>query len=238
MTTAAAAGGDGGHLGTGPPLRLLLVDDHLAFRQPLAFMLQREPDLAVVGQAGSVAEARRLLADADVALVDLDLPDGDGVELIRELRAANPRGQAVVLSASAGRADLARAVEAGAVGGFHKALAIDELVAGLRRLGRGEPLLAPTETIELLRLAGRQREGARAAREAAGRLTPREIEVLQALAEGLSDAEIGQRLHIARETVRTHMVHLLGKLGLDSRLQALVFGVRQGLVKIGAGAGG
>ena len=106
-------------------------------------------------------------------------------------------------------------------------------MAGLRRLDRGEHLLSPAETIELLRLVGQQRERDRSAKEAAGRLTKRECEVLQSLADGLSDAEIAQRLHVSRETVRTHMVNLLQKLGLDSRLQALVFAVRQGLVKLG-----
>ena len=213
-------------------IRVLLVDDHLSFRQPLAFMLQREPDIAVVGQAGSLADGRRLLADVDIALVDLDLLDGDGVNLIGDLRAVNPQGKVVVLSASASRAHLARAVEAGAVGFFHKSRSVDEIVAGLRRLGRGEHLLSPAETIELLRLVGQQRERDRSAKEAVSRLTKRECEVLQALADGLSDAEIAQRLHVSRETIRTHMVNLLQKLGLDSRLQALVFAVRQGLVKL------
>ena len=227
-TEAGAAAG-------GAPLRVLLVDDYLSFRQPLAFLLAREPDLAVVGQAGSLAEARPLLRAADVALVDLDLPDGDGAALIRELRAANPRAQAVVLSASAGPEQLAPAVQAGAVGLLHKACAVEEIVASLRRLGAGEPLLAPAAAVALLRLAAGRRAQDRAAEAAIGRLTPREREVLRALAEGRSDREVGERLHVATETVRTHMVNLLGKLGVDTRLQALVFAVRHGLVEIGAG---
>src|SRR5918998_4151801 len=97
--------------------RVLLVDDHATFREPLAFMFEREPDFEVVAQGGSLAEARRVLEGVDLAVVDLDLPDGDGTELIGELRAANPRGMALVLTASAERGTHARAVEAGAGGG-------------------------------------------------------------------------------------------------------------------------
>jgi DNA-binding NarL/FixJ family response regulator len=220
----------------GAPIRLLLVDDHLSFRQPLAVMLGLEPGLAVVAQAGSLAEARPLLAGVDVALVDLDLPDGDGADLIRELRRANPRARALALAAGADPAEAARAVAAGAAGVLDKARPVAELVAALRRLGAGERLMAPAEEIALLRLAGQRRARDRAAQAAIGRLTGREGEVLRALADGLSDRAIGERLRVRPETVRSHMVHLLGKLGVDSRLQALVFGLRHGLVEVGAEA--
>jgi RNA polymerase sigma factor (sigma-70 family) len=209
-----------------------LVDDHLSFRQSLAFLLGREPDLEVVGEAGSLAEARPLLGTADVALIDLDLPDGNGVDLIRQLHAASPRANAVVLTAGRRLVDLGRAVEAGAAGTLHKSLPVAEVVAALRRLVAGEHLTSPTETVELLRLAGRQRERDRVAEQAIARLTRREREVLQALAEGLSDRTIAERLNVQPETVRTHMVNLLAKLEADSRLQALVFAVRHGLVTI------
>lgn len=213
-------------------IRVLLVDDHASFRQPLAFMMEREPDLTVVGQAGSVAEARQVLGGADVAVVDLDLPDGRGFEVIAALRAANPATLALVLTASESAADRAQAVEAGAAGVLHKSTRIAEIIDVVRRLGAGEVLLPPREVIDLLRLAGQQRERDREAQAVLGRLTRREREVLQALAEGLNDREIGERLHISTETARTHMVNILGKLGLDSRLQALVFAVRHGAVAI------
>ena len=100
--------------------RVLLVDDHATFREPLAFMFEREPDFEVVAQAGSLTEARCMLGGADLAVVDLDLPDGDGTELLGELRAANPRGMVLVLTASSDREAHARAVEAGAAGVLHK----------------------------------------------------------------------------------------------------------------------
>jgi RNA polymerase sigma factor (sigma-70 family) len=213
-------------------IRVLLVDDHASFRQPLAFLLSREPDITVAGQAGTLAEARRLLRDIDVAVIDLALPDGDGVALIEELRAVNPRAAALVLTASTDRRHLARAVEAGAVGVLHKSAEVVKIIAAIRRLGAGEWLLTPREIVELLRLAGQQREQCREAEAALARLTAREREVLQALADGLSDREIAARLHISSETVRTHMSNILSKLGVQSRLQALVFALRHGAVTI------
>jgi RNA polymerase sigma factor (sigma-70 family) len=214
-------------------IRILLVDDHASFRQPLAFMLNREPDFTVVAQAGSLAEARALLhEEIDVAVVDLVLPDGNGATLVRDLRTANSQSQVLVLTASVDRRDLARAVEAGASGVMNKSAAIEEIISAIRGLSTGEQLMSPRELVDLLRLAVQQREQDRDAELALGRLTPREREVLQALAEGLNDREIGQQLHVSTETVRTHMVNILGKLGVESRLQALVYALRHGAVTI------
>ena len=213
--------------------RVLLVDDHATFREPLAFMFAREPDFEVVAEAGSLAEARRVLEDIDLAVVDLDLPDGDGTELIEELRAANPRATVLILTASAERDAYARAVEAGAAGALHKSVRIKDVIEATRRLAEGEPLLSQDETIELLRLAGKRRERDYKAQLAIEKLTPREHEILQLLAEGLGDAEIAERIHVSVGTVRNHLVSLFGKLDVHSRLQALVFAVRHGLVEIG-----
>ena len=106
------------------------------------------------------------------------------------------------------------------------------IIDALRRLAAGEQLLAPQEVIELLRLADQHRERDRAAEFALGQLTPREREVLQALAEGLTDKEIAQRLHVRTDTARNHMMRILGKLGVNSRLQALVFALRHGGVRL------
>ena len=216
-------------------IHVLLVDDHASFRQPLTFMMEREPDFEVVAQAGSLVEGRRVLKDAkevDVAVVDLHLPDGNGVDLIRDLHAANPHAKVLTLTASLDRREHARAVEAGAEGVAHKSVGISEIIELVRRLSRGEQLLSTTEVIELLRLVGEEREQSRAAQAALGRLTQRELEVLQSLAEGLNDKQIAERLHISSETSRTHMVNILRKLGLESRLQALVYAVRYGVVTI------
>jgi two-component system, NarL family, response regulator DevR len=206
--------------------RVLLVDDHAAFREPLAFMFDREPDFEVVAQAGSLATARRVLDSIDLAIVDLSLPDGNGTELIGELRAANPHGMVLVLTASTQRGAYARAVEAGAAGVLNKSATIKDVIEASRRLAAGEAVLMMDE---LVRLAGEQDRETRSAIE---NLTPREQEVLRLLAEGLSDKEIAERLYVGSGTVRTHVVSIFNKLGAHSRLQALVFAVRHGLVDI------
>jgi DNA-binding NarL/FixJ family response regulator len=211
--------------------RVLLVDDHAAFRQPLAFMIDREPDLTVTAQAGTLAEARRRLNDIDIAIVDLDLPDGNGADIVRDLRAANPDGAVLVLTGSADRRQYARAVEAGAAGVIHKSAGIAEIINAVRRLIAGELLFTPHEVMELFQLAGQQQQD-RAARAALESLTPREQELLHALAKGLNDKAIAQHLHISVETARTHMVNILRKLNVESRLQALVLAARHGAVTI------
>lgn len=213
--------------------RVLLVEDHTAFRQALAFMINREPDLDVAGQAGSLAEARGQLTGIDVAVVDIDLGDGSGVELIPDLRNANPQGMVLMLTGTSDEAQIAAAVEAGAAGVLHKSVPINEIIEAIRRLSAGEILMSPQEIINLLRFATRRRAEERKVAMMTAQLTPREFDVLQALATGASDKEIAQELHVSTETVRTHMVNILGKLDVSSRLQALVFAVRHGLVDIG-----
>ena len=218
-------------------IKVMLVDDHTTFRQPLAFMLGLEPDVAVVAEAGSLAEARAILGgdddlEVDVAVVDLDLPDGSGTDFIRDLRRLRPRAGALVLSALSEPAELAPAIEAGAAGVMHKSTRMGDLLEAVRRLHAGEQLLSQQEVIEALRLVVREREGEREARLAIDRLTSRELEVLQALAEGLGDREIAERLYVGTGTVHTHVTSILSKLEVSSRLQALVFAVRHGIVTI------
>jgi DNA-binding NarL/FixJ family response regulator len=214
--------------------RLLLVEDHASFRQTLALVFDGEPDFEVVAQAGTVAEARKVMGDreADLAVLDLSLPDGEGVELIEDLREANPHFAALVLTASLDRAEHARAVEAGAAGVLHKSAEVDEILDSTRRLGAGETLLSSDELVELLRLAGQSREEEREARASIEQLTRREREVLMALSEGLSNKQIAERLHMSVDTERTHMMNILNKLGVHSRLQALLFAARHGLVEL------
>ncbi|HSH82335.1 MAG TPA: response regulator transcription factor [Herpetosiphonaceae bacterium] len=213
-------------------IRVLLVDDHASFRQALAFMMDREPDITITAQAGSLAEGGRVLDGVDVAVVDLELPDGNGTELVQELRAANPESLVLILTAADDALQLARAVEAGASGVLHKSAGISEIITAVRRLNQGEQLLSRREVIEMLHLLGEQREQNREAQAALARLTKREQEVLQALADGLNDKDIAERLNISGETARSHMVKILSKLGVNSRLQALVFAIRHGAVKI------
>jgi PAS domain S-box-containing protein len=211
---------------------VLLVEDHATVRDAVASTLEAEEGLEVVAQAGSLEEARGMLEGIDVAIVDLGLPDGYGGDLIRELREANPQAQALVLSATQDRAEIARAVEAGAAGVLNKTSHLEQVADAVRRLRAGETLMLLEEVVELLRFAGSEREQEYEARRAAESLTPREREVLQALAEGLDGKEIAERLHTSVRTERNHMASILSKLGVHSQLQALVFALRHGVVEI------
>lgn len=213
--------------------RVLLVTAHSLFRQALAHVLADRPDFVVVGQAGSLAEARGLLAAVDIALIDDTLPDGPGRALIPALHRASPGGAALILTARPDRATVARAIEVGAAGVLPNSASLDEVIAALRRLGAGQSLLSPQEQLALLRLAIALREEEREARDAAARLTPREREVLRALARGQDDEAMATTLHISPRTARTHVANILGKLGAESRVQALVFAVRHHLAAIG-----
>jgi DNA-binding NarL/FixJ family response regulator len=217
-------------------IRIMVVDDHDTFRDPLAFMLEREPDFTVVARPRSLSEAREVLENTelavDVAIVDLNLPDGSGTDLIKDLRGSRARAQALVLSAISEQRHLAEAIESGAAGVMHKSTPMSDLVEAVRRLAAGQQLLSQQEVIEALRIIVRERESHREAQALSEKLTPREREVLQALAEGLSDKEIAQRLHVGVGTVHSHVANILSKLEVSSRLQALVFAVRHGIVTI------
>jgi DNA-binding NarL/FixJ family response regulator len=219
-------------------VRILLVEDHAAVREALAAAFEQEAGFEVVGQAASLSEAREMLrvepvaGQMDVAVVDLGLPDGYGGNLIKELREASPHAQALVLSASQDRAEIARAVEAGAAGVLNKTAHLERVVEAVRRLRAGETLMPLEEVVELLRFAGTRREEEHEARRSAESLTPREREVLQALAEGLTSEGIAERLDISLRTERNHMASILSKLGVHSQLQALVFALRHGVVEI------
>jgi len=217
--------------------RIFLVEDHSSFRQSLARMFDMEDGFEVAGQAGSLAEARKVASklaedDIDLGVLDLNLPDGEGMDLIAEFRERNPEFAALILTASLDRAEHARAVEAGAGAVLHKAADLDEIVEYLKRLSEGETLIPPEELVEMIRLANQDREQERKVKENIERLTRREIQVLEALSDGLSNKGIAEYLHMSVDTERTHMGNILNKLGAHSRLQALVFAARYGLVEI------
>lgn len=214
------------------PCRLLLVDDHAAVREALALAFARDDGWEVAGQAGSLAEARPLGRDADMAIVDLALPDGDGADLIPHLLRARDGLQVLVLSAHADGIATARAVERGAAAVLDKLAPLDEVVSAARRLRDGQPVIAPSQMVELLRVAGRAREHADQVRCLVERLSAREREVLQLMADGLSAAEAAARMHIAPRTQRNHMANILAKLRLHSQAQALTFAIRHGVVTL------
>lgn len=209
-------------------IRVLVVEDYAAIRQPLAFMIDHEPDMTVVGQAGSVAEARSLLLGVDVAVIDLDLQGESGAELIRHLQGINPETSVLVLTGSTDPRVLRQAIEAGAEALMHKTADMTEIIDALRRLSAGEQLISVGQAT-ILTDPTNVEEQTQAGSEALSRLSPREREILYALAEGLSDKEIASRLQIGVETVRTHLVAVRRKLHVNSRVQLAVIAVRYGL---------
>jgi len=211
---------------TGPDVRVLIVDDHEMFASSLRLALSSEPDLDVVGTAATLAQARNLLVtlEPDVVLLDHLLPDGLGVDSISELRRLRPAAQIVVLTAAAEDSMLVMATEAGCAGFLLKTSPLEELVAAVRTAAAGEMLVSS----ELLaRLLGRLRHDRS---QPATALTGREREILELIAEGLTNAAIAKRLFISVNTVRNHVQSLLAKLGAHSKLEALSVAVRDGLV--------
>jgi DNA-binding NarL/FixJ family response regulator len=213
-------------------LRLLLVDNHNMVRESLGYVLNLQPDFTVIGGAGSLADARPLLAGADVVLVDLFLPDGPGTDLIPDLRRANSAGLALVLTGSTDLVDSARALEQGARGVLSKAAPVSEICAAIRRARAGQPLHT-LEELASFRAAAQERDQVNANRaRLLGELTRRERDLLQALAEGLSDQEIAERFSISPRTVQSHLLRLYDKFGTTSRMQTLIAALRYGIVEI------
>jgi two-component system response regulator DevR len=207
-------------------VRVLIVDDHEVLAASLAQVLDAEPDLVTAGVAGTLARARALVATTapDVVLLDHRLPDGDGVGAIEELRALRPSIQVVVLTASAADHVLVAAIEAGAAGFVSKTRSLAELTAAVRAAATGEAVVSPEL---LVRLLPRLHRSGRARHQ---ELTDREREVLDLLAEGLSNAAIADELTVSVNTVRNHVSNLSAKLGAHSKLEALSIAVREGLL--------
>lgn len=205
------------------PLRLLLVDDHPVVRTGLAGMLAAEDDIDVVGEAGNGEEAVAMARELrpDVVLMDLRMPRLDGAEATALIVAELPQVRVLVLTTYDNDADIVRAVEAGATGYLLKDTPRDALADAVRSASRGETVLAAPVAA---RLVDRMRAPAPPA------LTPRETEVLAAVARGLSNAEVGASLHIGEATVKTHLLRIFAKLDVDDRTAAVTTAYRLGLL--------
>jgi DNA-binding NarL/FixJ family response regulator len=209
-----------------PATRIVLVDDHRMFTSSLAAALADEADLDVVGQADSLATAVGVVRreQPDLVLLDQSLPDGAGVSVIPTLHEQSTGTRVIVLTASMDEDVLAAAVQAGCAGFVLKASPFEELLAAIRTVAAGDVHIPPGLLARLLpRL--RQRGPSIGAD-----LTPRELEVLGLLAEGLTNAKIAHRLTISSLTARNHVANLQAKLGAHSKLEALAIAMREGLI--------
>jgi len=201
-------------------VRVFLVDDHEIVRRGLADLIEFEPDLEVVGEADSVAEALTRIprTPADVAVLDVRLGDGNGVELCRELRSTMPELNCLMLTSYADDEALFDAIMAGASGFVLKRVLGIDLVDALRTVGSGGSLLDPRTTTALMNRIRRER----AAHDPLGELTEQEHTVFDLIGEGLTNRQIGERMCLAEKTVKNYVSHLLAKLELQRRTQVAV----------------
>lgn len=203
---------------------VVLVDDHELIRHGLRRAFERAGDFSVVGEAGSVGEARAVLGRLrpDVLVTDVRLPDGSGIDLAAEVRRGSPTTGIVVLTMYAGDEHLLGALEAGASAFVNKDAPSDDVVAAARHA------VASPRSFSATDLAGAMQR--RLATPTGPALSPRETEVLHLLAEGLSAGQIGRRLFISESTIKTHIGKIYDKLGAGNRAQAVMTAVRLGLV--------
>ena len=212
-------------------IRVLLVDDHQLVTDALSRLLSREPDIVVVGIAATVAEARTLARHpVDVVLMDYRLPDGTGAEATRAIKTRWPACRVVMLSGIYDDETILESIEAGADGYLTKDRAVSEVAAAVRAAHAGETLLPREVFLELAQRVATARE-----RDSdlppVERLTPRELAVVRALAEGLSSSEICDQLAITPNTLRTHVQNLITKLRVHSKLEAVAFALRHRLIE-------
>ena len=206
-------------------IRVFLVDDHEIVRCGIAELIDGEPDLEVVGESGTVAQTMGRVAATlpDVVVLDVRLPDGSGIDLCRSIRSAHPEVACIMLTAYDDDDASFAAVLAGAAGYVLKDIRGHNLVAGIRRVATGETMISLSIRNRVVATLTRPHPEQDLARPA---LTLRESQVLQLIADGLTNRQIGERLSLAEKTVKNYVSGLLAKLGMERRTQAAVYGSR------------
>jgi DNA-binding NarL/FixJ family response regulator len=224
--------------GTGPrpggePIRVAVVDDQELFRRGLTMLLGVEDDIEVVGEAGDGIAATELAASAvpDVILMDVRMPKRSGIEACVAIKEVAPTARIIMLTVSDEEADLYDAVKNGASGYLLKDSSIDEVAQAIRVVADGQSLISPSMAIKLL---DEFKQMSRSDRQQvpSPRLTDRELEVLKLVAQGLNNREIAKRLFISENTVKNHVRNILEKLQLHSRMEAVVYAVREKILDI------
>ncbi|MEO3845493.1 response regulator transcription factor [Streptomyces sp. CNZ287] len=230
-------GSDGFAASAAAPIRVFLLDDHDVVRRGLRDLLEDEPDIRVAGEASTAEEAvaRGPALRPDVAVLDVRLPDGDGITVCRELRSRMPDLPCLMLTSFDDDEALLDAILAGAAGYVLKQIKDSDLVAAVRTVASGQSMLDPATTSRLL-------DNLRGGPEESGEegplsgLSPREREILGLIGEGLTNREIGERLYLSEKTVKNNISRLLGKLGVERRIQAAVIASEEGVRPGGDGA--
>jgi two-component system NarL family response regulator len=217
----------------GEPIRVAVVDDQELFRRGLTMLLGVEDDIEVVGEAGDGVAATELAASAvpDVILMDVRMPKRSGIEACVAIKDVAPTARIIMLTVSDEEADLYDAVKNGASGYLLKDSSIDEVAQAIRVVADGQSLISPSMAIKLL---DEFKQMSRTDRQQvpSPRLTDRELEVLKLVAQGLNNREIAKRLFISENTVKNHVRNILEKLQLHSRMEAVMYAVREKLLDI------
>jgi DNA-binding NarL/FixJ family response regulator len=206
-------------------IRVFLLDDHEVVRAGLKHLLETSGDIEVVGDTGTAASAlaRIPALRPDVAVLDARLPDGSGIEVCRQIRSSHPDIKAVILTSFDDDEALFAAIMAGAAGYILKQVTTQDLIAAIQHVAAGGSLLDPSVTAKVLE---RLRDGSPSEPEELKSLTAQERRILELVAEGLTNRQIGERLFLAEKTVKNYMSNVLAKLGLERRAQAAVFASR------------
>ncbi len=211
-------------------IRLMIVDDHGIVRKGIKALLATEKDMQVVGEAENGAQAveKALALKPDVILMDLVMPEMDGIEATRRITAEQPSTRILVLTSFAADDKVFPAVKAGALGYLLKDSTPDQLLEAIRQVYQGEPSLEPSIARKVLQELSHPGQG----KQTSEPLTERELDVLRLIAQGMSNKEIAGKIFVAEWTVRSHVSNILGKLHLASRTQAALYALRSGIASL------
>jgi DNA-binding NarL/FixJ family response regulator len=216
-------------------LRVMVVDDHALFRRGLQTILEQEPDLELVGEASDGAEAVEKAQELmpDVLLMDVRMPKRSGIEATTQIKDLLPHAKILMLTISDEEADLYDAIKAGASGYLLKEIPIEEVADAIRSVWAGQSRISPSMASKLLsEFSAIAKGGGDRPQVPTPKLTDREMEVLQLVAKGLNNRDIAKQLYISENTVKNHIRNILEKLHLHSRMEAVVYAVREKMIEI------
>jgi DNA-binding NarL/FixJ family response regulator len=217
------------------PIRVLVVDDHALFRRGLQMVLGAEDDIEVVGEASDGAEALKVASETtpDIVLMDVRMPRRGGIDATTAIKDAVPSTKIIMLTISDEEGDLYDAIKAGAMGYLLKEISIEEVASAVRAVYNGQSLISPSMASKLLtEFATMVRKDDERQQVPTPRLTDREMEVLKLVAKGMNNRDIAKKLFISENTVKNHIRNILEKLQLHSRMEAVVYAVREKLLEI------